>query len=122
MTWAGRRDAEDVSRILAVADLFVAPFDAGASMRRGSLLAALAHGMPVVSTSASLPSSYLRDGDNVALVPPRDAPALAARIARLLDSRAQRARLARGARKLADRLAWPSIAEETRAVYRRVLG
>ena len=78
--------------------------------------------MPVVSTSASLPSSYLRDGDNVALVPPRDAPALAARIARLLDSRAQRARLARGARKLADRLAWPSIAEETRAVYRRVLG
>ena len=91
-------------------------------MRRGSLLAALAHGMPVVSTSASLPSSYLRDGDNVALVPPRDAPALAARIARLLDSRAQRARLARGARKLADRLAWPSIAEETRAVYRRVLG
>jgi glycosyltransferase involved in cell wall biosynthesis len=122
VTWAGRRDAEEVSRILAVADLFVAPFDGGASMRRGSLLAALAHGLPVVSTAAAVPSSYLRDGDNVALVPPRDPAALAARVARLLDSRAQRARLAKGARKLADRLAWSSIAEETRAVYRRVLG
>jgi glycosyltransferase involved in cell wall biosynthesis len=105
-----------------VADLFVAPFDAGASMRRGSLLAGLAHGLPVVSTSAALTSSYLRDGDNIALVPPRDPAALAARIAKLLKSRAQRARLAKGARKLAERLAWSSIAEETRAVYRRVLG
>jgi len=121
VTWTGRRDADEVSRILAVADVFVAPFDGGASIRRGSLLAGVAHGLPVVSTSSSVPSSYLRDGDNVALVPPRDPAALAARIAGLLDSPGLRERLARGARKLAARMAWSTIAEETRAVYRRAL-
>jgi hypothetical protein len=39
----------------------------------------------------------------------------------LLDSPAQRTRLADGARKLAARLAWPAIAEEMRGVHRRVL-
>ena len=121
VTWTGRRDSDEVSRILAVADVFVVPFDAGASIRRGSLLAGLAHGLPVVSTSCAVPSSYLHDGDNVALVPPRDPAALAERIARLLDSSTQRSRLARGARKLAERMTWATIAEETRAVYRRAL-
>jgi glycosyltransferase involved in cell wall biosynthesis len=121
VTWTGRRDDEEVSRILAAADVFVAPFDGGATIRRGSLLAALAHGLPVVSTASPVTSAYLRDGDNVALVAPRDPAALAARICLLLDSPEERARLADGARKLAARLAWPAIAEETRGVYRRVL-
>jgi glycosyltransferase involved in cell wall biosynthesis len=121
VTWTGRREEKEVSRILAVADVFVAPFDGGASIRRGSLMAGFAHGLPVVSTSSRVASSYLRDGDNVALVAPRDPAGLAARVAALLGSSAQRARLAEGARKLAARVAWPTIAEETRAVYRGVL-
>ena len=121
VTWTGRRPAADVSRILGAADVFVAPFDGGASLRRSSLMAGLAHGLPVVTTSAAVPSPYLRDGDNIALVPPRDAAALAARLAALLAAPAARTRLAEGARKLAARVAWPAIAEETRAVYRRVL-
>ena len=121
VTWTGRRPAADVSRILGAADVFVAPFDGGASLRRSSLMAGLAHGLPVVTTSAAVPSPYLRDGDNIALVPPRDAAALAARLAALLAAPAARTRLGKGARKLAARVAWPAIAEETRAVYRRVL-
>src|SRR6267142_2076925 len=81
VTWTGRRPAGDVSRILGAADVFVAPFDEGASLRRGSLMAGLAHGLPVVSTATAVASPYLRDGDNIALVPPRDAAALAARLA-----------------------------------------
>ena len=121
VTWTGRRDDDDVSRILAAADVFVAPFDGGASLRRGSLIAGLAHGLPVVTTSSPVPSAYLRDGENVALVAPRDPAALAARIAALLAAPDERRRLADGARKLAARVAWPAIAEETRAVFRRVL-
>ena len=121
VTWTGRRDDDEVSRILSLADVFVAPFDGGASLRRGSLLAALAHGLPIVSTASAGASGVLHDGDNIALVPPRDPAALAARICVLLDSPGQRARLVDGARKLASRLAWPAIAEEMRAVYRRVL-
>lgn len=121
VTWTGRRPDDEVSRILAAADVFVAPFDAGASVRRGSLMAGLAHGRPVVSTWPAVASAYLRDGDNVALVPPRDPAALAARLAVLLRAPAQRARLADGARRLAERVAWPAIAEATRAVYRSVV-
>ena len=121
VTWTGRRDDEEVSRILALADVFVAPFDGGASLRRGSLLAAFAHALAVVTTSPAAASAFLRDGDNVALVAPRDPTALASRISVLLDSPAQRTRLADGARKLAARLAWPVIAEEMRGVHRRVL-
>src|SRR5262249_58428584 len=66
-------------------------------------------------------SAYLRDGENVALVAPRDPAALAGRIGVLLEAPEERARLADGARKLATRLAWPTIAEETRGVYRRGL-
>lgn len=121
VTWTGRREAQDVSRVIAAADVFVAPFDAGASLRRGSLVAGLAHGAAVVTTSPATPSAHLRDGDTVALVASRDPAALAARIAALLAAPAERARLAVGARKLAARLTWSSIAEEMRAVYRRVL-
>ena len=121
VTWTGKRDPAEVSRLLASADVFVVPFDSGASIRHSSLIAGLAHALPVVSTSLSRPSAYLRDGDNVALVAPRDPVALAERIAALLDASEERVRLSAGARKLATRMGWPAIAEETRAVYRRVL-
>jgi len=120
VTWAGHRPGDEVSRLLQTADLYVVPYDDGATIRRGSLIAGLAHGLPVVSTRSSLASAYLRDGDNVALVPPRDARALAAKLAELLGAPAEAARLGRGARALAERFAWPVIAAETRRVFARV--
>jgi glycosyltransferase involved in cell wall biosynthesis len=42
----------DLARLVAAADLFLAPFSDGASTRRGSLMAALQHGVPVVTTAA----------------------------------------------------------------------
>ncbi len=119
--WAGRRPVKDVSRILQAADVFVVPYDSGASIRRSSLVAGLVHGLPVVSTRSHLPSAYLRDGENIALVPPRDADALATRIAALLAAPDEAALLGRGARTLAERFSWPTIARETRALYARVL-
>ncbi len=118
--WAGRRSPEEVSRILRVSDLFVVPYDDGASIRRGSLMAGLAHGLPVISTHSSLPSSYLRDGVNVVLVPPRDADALAAKIASLLATPEEAARLAKAAVALAEQFSWPLIARDTRALYARL--
>jgi glycosyltransferase involved in cell wall biosynthesis len=119
--WAGRRSAEGVSEILQAADLFVVPYDDGVSIRRGSLMAGLAHGLPVVSTRHALPSTYLAEGENIALVPPRDPQALSVRLSCLLAAPDEAARLARGARMLAGRFAWPVIAGETRALYARVL-
>ena len=119
--WAGRRLPEEVSHLLRVSDLFVVPYDDGASIRRGSLMAGLAHGLPVVSTHSVLPSSYLRDGVNVALVPPKNADALAAKITSLLAAPEEAASLAKAAVALAEQFSWSLIARETRALYARIL-
>lgn len=118
--WTGRAPSEAVSSLLAAADLFVAPYDAGGTARRGSLMAGLAHGLPVVTTASPVPSSPLRDGANVALVPPGDADALAKRVSALLASDDERARLRAGALALAEQFSWPAIARRTRALYAQV--
>jgi len=119
--WMGHRSGDEVSRILSAADLFVVPYDDGISIRRGSLMAGLAHGCPVVSTVSSLPSAYLRDGDNIALVPPKDAAALASRIVSLLAQPEEAACLGKAALALAERFTWPVLAKETRALYAGLL-
>jgi glycosyltransferase involved in cell wall biosynthesis len=48
----GQCPEQEVSAHLLAADLAALPFGDGASFRRGSLLAALAHGLPVVTTAA----------------------------------------------------------------------
>jgi glycosyltransferase involved in cell wall biosynthesis len=118
--WVGRRPAEDVSAILRGADLLVLPFDGGVSTRHSTLVAGIAHGLPVISTRSALASAYLRDGDNLSLVPARDPQALAHRILTLLDCPTEAERLRRGARALAERFRWDRIAQETRTVYARV--
>jgi glycosyltransferase involved in cell wall biosynthesis len=119
--WAGQHSAETVSRMLAAADLFVVPYDDGGTIRRGSLMAGLAHGLPVVTTPSPVPSSSLRDGVNVALVPPGDADALAKRVCALLASDDEQMRLRAGALALAEQFSWPAIAQRTRALYAQVL-
>ena len=62
-----------------------------------------------------------RDGDNVALVAPDDADALAATIERLLDHVEERRALAEGARRASADFAWPRIAERALELYREAL-
>ncbi len=68
---------------------------------------ALTHGLPVIATTAgALPDTVPADAG--LQVPPGDAPALRAALARLLDDPALRARLAAGARAAGARLpTWP---------------
>jgi polysaccharide biosynthesis protein PslF len=116
---------EEVSGHLLAADLLALPFTDGASFRRGSLLAALAHGAPVVTTSGQAvvgsDPSRLRDGENALLIAPRDARALAAAIERLAGDAGLRERLSESGRRLAALFGWPSIAERHEALYRRLL-
>ena len=121
VVWTGRASGEAVSSLLGAADLFVVPYDAGGTIRRGSLMAGLVHGLPVVTTASPVPSSPLRDGANVVLVPPGDADALAKRVCALLASDDERARLRAGAMALAEQFSWPAIAQRTRALYGQVL-
>ena len=116
----GAVDTAVVSAHLLACDVVALPFADGASYRRGSLLAALAHGSAVVTTTPALPlDPPLHDA--VQLVA-HDAPALLGPVlAALLSDDLARQRLGAAAQRLAARFAWPAIAAQHEAVYNSVL-
>ena len=118
---------EAVSAHLLACDLLALPYRDGASFRRGSLLAALEHGRPIVSTppaaaAAGAGERRLEPGRQFLAARPDDPASLAGAIARLADQPKLAARLAGEARRLAERCSWPAIAAETAGVYQRALG
>jgi glycosyltransferase involved in cell wall biosynthesis len=136
VTITGHCIEADVSAHLLAADMAVLPFADGASFRRGSLLAALAHGLAVVTTlpttddRASSASTHrlssivhhpLSNGENALLVPPGDAPALAAAIERLANDTRLRTQLAAGGRVLAAQFGWDTIAAQHEQLYARLI-
>jgi glycosyltransferase involved in cell wall biosynthesis len=101
-----------VSDYLSRTDVFVSPEAGGPSGRRGSLLAALAHGLPVVAYDGREREGVFRDGDNIVLVPEGDVAALAVALDRLAaDGVLRRALGARARATFEERFAWPRIAE-----------
>src|SRR5690606_24219085 len=81
---------------------------------------AMACGVPVVSTNGgALPEVV---GDAGAIVPVRDAEALAGAVAALLEDPARRARLAvTGRRRILEHFNWRVCAQAMEACYRKVI-
>jgi glycosyltransferase involved in cell wall biosynthesis len=122
----------DVSAHLMASDICVLPFRDGASFRRGSLMAALAHGLPIVTTKAPVINSphtedtsgllpKLVHGENCLLISPGDDRALVEAVRQLMDSPKLRKMLAEGASQLAKNFSWERIAQETVGMYRSIL-
>jgi glycosyltransferase involved in cell wall biosynthesis len=107
---SGFISAMEVSAHLLACEAIVLPYRDGASLRRGSLMAALAHGCAIVSTEPQAPIPELRDGVNIRLVPPDSPPALVLALSELLGSPGLRARLGAAARETARQFEWPHIA------------
>ncbi len=97
-----------VSAYLSACDVVVLPFRDGASLRRGSLLAALAHGCAVVTTppASSTTAAALTGVVQFAAARPE---ALTAAITSLLSNPTARARLSEAARAAARRFDWQTI-------------
>lgn len=106
--------AETASHYLAGVDIGVLPFNHGVTLKSGSLLTLLAHGLPVVATRqvASLP-----DDHPVRLVLPRDTDALAAALLELLNDSVGRSQLAEAGRAFVQNSSWQSVAKAHRSVY-----
>jgi glycosyltransferase involved in cell wall biosynthesis len=110
---------EVVSHCLAGSDIGVLPFNAGVTLKSGSLLALWEHGLPVVATRPPTVEPELAEG--ACLVPCRDANALAAGLGRLLDDPPLRQALAERGRRAAARFSWAAIAEQHLSIYERLL-
>ena len=113
----GYVDLPDVSAHLLAADVAVMPYRDGVSFRRTTLIAALQHALPVVSTTPAHAMPQLADGDNILLTPPCDVKAFADAVTRVTNDPTLKTRLRQGAKQLGARFDWQSIAEKTVQVY-----
>lgn len=118
--WPAQRDLND---FYSAADLFVFPTTGDAFGMVA--LEAMSYGVPAIMSGARHCgfAEYVRNSiDGLIIDDPRDAPALAGAVRRVLEDRDLRARLADNARALAARLGWDQVAESYAALYRRLLG
>jgi glycosyltransferase involved in cell wall biosynthesis len=94
----GSLPADEVAEHLRACDLVIQPYPDGASSRRTSLMAALANGVPAVTTLGSS-SEPVWSGGAVAAVPVGDPDRLAGRTLELLDQPGRRAELGAAGRR-----------------------
>ncbi|WP_298820609.1 glycosyltransferase [Chloroflexus sp.] len=108
---------DQVSAHLSACDIVALPFRDGASLRRGSLLAALAHGCVVVTTppTSAATAASLAEAVQFATAQPE---AIATAIETLLANPTSRARLGAAARAVAHRFNWTAIAAAHLDLYR----
>lgn len=90
----GELPPQEVADALHAGDLAVYAFPDGVSGRRGSLMAALALGVPVVGTEGASTEPFWREQQPLELVPAWDADAMADAVAALLKDPVRRADLA----------------------------
>jgi glycosyltransferase involved in cell wall biosynthesis len=126
IAWTGFLPAQAVSAYLLAADAAVLPYRDGASFRRGSLMAALAHGVPIVTTEPvqryEAPGfPVLIDGVSARLVPPDDPEAVADAVRGLISRRQLRLKLGQGGRSLTQLFTWDRIAAQTVRIYDELL-
>ncbi len=117
----GFLEPPDVSAGFASCDCIALPYRDGACFRRGTLMAAIAHGSAIVTTWPRVSVPEFVSGENMLLVEP-DAPrVLADTLAVLLKAPILRARLQTGAAQLRGLFAWPKIARQTADVLAQTL-
>ena len=125
--WTGYTPPEIVTANFRAADLCVLPYREGASYQHGTLMAALAHAMPIVTTAGNrqqaagrtqLPN--LQDAVNCLLVSPDDPHALAQAIQRAAASPELRARISHGACELAQHFAWDKIVQQHLELFTQI--
>jgi len=110
---AGYLSPEETTSAFFACDMFAQPYEDGASFRRGTFMACLAHGMPTIATQPSVPLAQLKHGENIYLIPTHDANALAKAIMVLQVDTSLREKIAKGALVLSEEFTWDKIAART---------
>jgi glycosyltransferase involved in cell wall biosynthesis/SAM-dependent methyltransferase len=120
--FSGYIEAKEVSQLLSLSDICVLPFRDGATMRRGSLIAAIVHAKAIISTKLNgyVPSRLI-DGENIILVPAKDAHKLKEAIKKVKEDAFLQQKLAEGTKKLTPDFCWENIAELHMALYNKVI-
>jgi glycosyltransferase involved in cell wall biosynthesis len=106
----------ELPRLYSSVDLLLATSFASETFGIGPV-EAQACGLPVVAARFGGFPEVIDEGCTGLLVPPRDAPALAAAVSTLLDDPARRAAMALAAPGWAAQFAWPAVADRVEGAY-----
>jgi glycosyltransferase involved in cell wall biosynthesis len=123
VTFTGDWPSTQISGALRRAHVALLPFTSGVSTGRTTLMAALAHRLPVVTYGvAENLSAHFRHEDNMMIAPQGDEAAFIAQVCRLAEDPALRLRLASGASELTETFSWPRIAAQVLSLpsYREI--
>lgn len=115
--WTGHQSSDEVSMDLAAIDLLLMPYVDGASLRRGTLLAGLAHGCAIITTTPQGPLPELTNGHELLFVSPENPIATADAVVRLAENPTLRRLLGQRARQKSTQFTWDAIAETHLAHY-----
>ncbi|MCO5192082.1 MAG: glycosyltransferase family 4 protein [Anaerolineae bacterium] len=118
--WTGFVADEQVSQWMAAADLMVMPYRDGVSLRRGTLMAVLAHGRPLLTTEPQVATPELVHGENVWLVSAENTPELQGAVVQLRDHPELRTKIGAGAAALSEQFQWSKIAVQTATFYESI--
>jgi glycosyltransferase involved in cell wall biosynthesis len=96
----GELDAADLSIYVSACDVMLQPYIDGVSSRRTSVMVALAHGVPIVTTVGEFTESLWAESAAVSLAPAGDVTAFVNQTQALLTDETKRLRLSAAARTL----------------------
>ena len=118
VAFAGARDQQILPYYYAAAEMVVMPshYESFGMVALG----AMAMGTPVIASEVGGLAYVVRDGFNGFLVPRRNAEALAARIADLLNDQPLRQQMSRNAQRYARDFDWSHIAQRIAVIYDEV--
>lgn len=120
-TVTGYCSPEQLSRYIMQATVCVLPFVDGVSLRRGTFLTALQHGLPVVTTWGRNVPQELVNFENVVMTPVGDDQAMSDAIVKLLREPDLRRKISNNAQKLGERFSWSDIALDHLEQYRSLV-
>jgi glycosyltransferase involved in cell wall biosynthesis len=119
--WTGFVDDRAASGHFAASDVVALPFRDGASYRRSSVMAAIQHGCAIVTTRPTVHIPAFVSGQNMLIVAPGNAPALAAALQIAGKSPALIDQLRAGALTLRQQFAWDHIARDNAEFFQKVV-
>lgn len=118
IAWTGYGTEQEISRWLSALDVYVMSDRRGASDRKSSLITAIAHGLPVISTFGMDTPPEFFSSESLVLVAVDDEQALSRHIEAFAQDTERRARFGSGAHRLFEaNYAWGAIARKTIEAY-----
>lgn len=123
ITWTGFVDEAEVGAYLQSADAVALPFTDGASYRRGTLMAAIQHNRPIITTAPKVDIPLFIDGENMlfGMHNPLSDITIAPCIQALYNNPEQASRLTAGTKALSQHFQWDSITQQTLDFFQKII-